>query len=81
MASQATRQIKQIVGANLKAARKRKGLTLRELGDLVGKTEAHVWRWENGKHKPEDATLMELARVLDLSYADFFTEPEREAAA
>jgi transcriptional regulator with XRE-family HTH domain len=79
MASQVPRQIKQVVGDNLKAARKRKGLKLRELGDLVGKTEAHVWRWENGKHKPTDATLMELARVLDVSYADFFTDLEQAA--
>ena len=76
MSSQLSRQI----GANLKAARHAKDLSQSELGHLIGRDGFQVSRWERGKHRPSDAALMALAEALGIDYADFYAEPEREAA-
>lgn len=80
MASQAPRQIKTIVGLNLRAARKAKQLTQRDLAQLLDTDAFQVSRWERGVVRPGDATLVRLGEALGMDYASFFTEPQREAA-
>lgn len=72
MSSQLSRQI----GANLKAARKAKGLTQTELGHLIGRDGFQVSRWERGAHRASDTALMELAEALDMDYTAFFSFEE-----
>lgn len=76
MASQVSRQI----GANIRAARKAKGLTQGQLGRLIGTENFQVSRWERGEHRPTDESMHALAQALELDYIDFFAQPEREAA-
>jgi len=47
----------------VKAARAKAGLTLEQLGDLVGRTKANVGHWEKGKHSPSYAQMIAISRV------------------
>lgn len=47
----------------VKAARAKAGLTLEQLGELVGRTKANVSHWEKGKHSPSYAQMLVLSRV------------------
>lgn len=76
MASQVTNRI----GANLRAARKRSGLTQRQLAERIGTDSFQVSRWERGANRPQDETLHALAGALGLDLADFYAEPMGRAA-
>lgn len=81
MSSQATRQIRSIVGDNIKAARDAKGLKQRELGALVNGMEAiAVSRWERGVVLPTTVNLVRLAEVLERDVSWFYTDHESVAA-
>jgi transcriptional regulator with XRE-family HTH domain len=80
MASQVPRQIKTTIGRNLKAARDERGLTQREVAHALGIDAFQVSRWELGKVRPSDETLIRLADVLGLDYVSFFSPPMEEAA-
>jgi DNA-binding XRE family transcriptional regulator len=43
-------------------------ITNQKLGDLLGLSREHVGRLRNGKYKPALATVVEMARVLELSF-------------
>lgn len=79
MASQAPKQIKTTIGLNIKAGREAKGLTQRQLAEALDTDPFQVSRWERGKVRPHDWTLVEIADVLAVDYAAFFT-PIEEAA-
>lgn len=50
----------------LKAARLKKGLSQRELGEMAGMPQSHISKIENGAVDLKTSSLMELARVLDM---------------
>lgn len=80
MSSQAPSNLKQIVGANIRSARKRKALTQTQLAGLLGVPDMYVSKWERGLHRPNDSTLFALAEALDCDFVALFTEPEERAA-
>ena len=49
------------IGARIKEARKKAGLTQKQLSELLGVTPHTIWYWEAGKSKPTHAHLVELA--------------------
>ena len=49
------------LGARIREARKKVGLTQRQLGELVGVASHTVWAWEAGRMKPQHERLVELA--------------------
>lgn len=53
----------------LKAARKAKGLSQRELSDKAGVPQAHISKIESGAVDLRVSSLLALARVLDLELA------------
>lgn len=56
------------VGNNIKRARKEKGLTLKELGEKIGLTEATVQKYESGNIKTIDVELLaNIAKVLGVT--------------
>lgn len=62
--------IKQIVGDLIRETRKAKGLTQKELGNLLGlgeSGESRVNRYESGKQNPTVETLQKIAEVLDVN--------------
>lgn len=58
----------------LKRARKRVGLTQKQLGDMVGKDITTIGKYENGQRHPQVATAKKIAKVLKLDWTLFFED-------
>ncbi len=58
---------KKIIGENIKAARKLKGLSQRSLAEKLGIAFQNLSVWENGKGAPSARYLLKLSEVLDVS--------------
>ena len=69
-------------GERIKAARKRAGLTQKELGKKLGLAYQTLAQWETGTRKPKAETLQRLADALGVSMMDlderFAWQPDRE---
>ena len=71
-------------GARLKALREEAGMPVVDLGvrlylDGVSKGPAprqQIWDWENGKCRPNSATLRGLAAIFGVSMESFFKQAE-----
>lgn len=64
---------------NMKKLRKAKKLTQKELGELVGISEAQINLIENGKRSPSFETLLKIAEALDCEMADLVSKRENIA--
>ena len=62
-------------GANLKALRKKAGLTQSQLADLIGVHETTIRRWENNGDSPRAEDISSLAKALGVSEADMLNDP------
>lgn len=60
------------IGAILKEARNKAGLSQRELADMMEVSRNTVINWEADKNKPDYDTLPELCAVLGISITDLF---------
>lgn len=54
------------VGQNIRAIRKERGLTQKQLGDLCGIQEANIRKYELDKANPKIETIERIARALDV---------------
>ena len=63
----ATVDQKKIIGENIKAARKIKGLSQRSLAEKLGIAFQNLSVWENGKGAPSAKYLMKLSEILAIS--------------
>lgn len=79
MKRQAATQLKTTIGLNLRAARTAQHLTQRELAQALDTDAFQVSRWEVGRIRPSDATLIRMAEVLGVEYAWLLTEQEQAA--
>lgn len=62
--------------------REQMGLSVAELGGLVGVAESTLWRWEAGEREPRTTDqLKQYARVLGVSVDDLLTGPEEVEAS
>ena len=59
-----------IIGARIRAARHRRGLSQKQVGDALGINDRHVQAWESGRRNPGPKHLAKLAEVLGLEIAD-----------
>lgn len=67
---------------NLRALRKSKHLTMKELGDMVGVSESMIGMIETGSRKPGYELLLKLGEALDCSVDNLIngkTNPSTEA--
>lgn len=55
------------IAERMQRTRKITGLTQEELADRIGVQRNTVWRWENGKAKPEAETVSKIASALNVS--------------
>ena len=55
------------VGENIRKIRKQKGLTLKQLGNMIGTTEAYIRAYECGRRNPKPASLERIANVLEVN--------------
>lgn len=61
------------LGKNIRAVRKRRGLTQEELAELSGFSLQHVGDIERGKANPTLTCLLKLADVMSVTATDFFS--------
>lgn len=54
----------------IKKMREKRGLTQKELAELIKKKQQHISRWETGLHKPTIEVLKELADILNCQIDD-----------
>ncbi len=81
MSSQGARQIKSIVGGNIRTARKAKKLTQVQLAAALNMDPIAVSRWERGSNMPDAvATVPRIAEALGVEIAWLYTDHERRAA-
>ena len=64
---------------NIKKYRIEKGLSQRELGELIGMTQQQVAQYENGKRKPKLETVLKFAKALEvkprqLDYSEYIDD-------
>lgn len=59
-----------ITGEGIRALREGRGMTQRQLADMVGVTDKAVSKWETGKGLPDIALLEPLSRALGVSLAE-----------
>lgn len=52
---------------NLRPLRKKSGLTMKQLGDMVGVAEVTISTYENGRSDPSIPVLCKIADILDVS--------------
>jgi transcriptional regulator with XRE-family HTH domain len=68
--------LKLTLGARVRAARKRVGITQEALAAKVGKTPESISNIERGQHLPMLETLAALASTLGVPLAEFFGSDE-----
>ncbi len=59
-----------MIAPTIKAARHRRGLTQKQVGDALGIDDRHVQAWEAGRRNPGPKHLAKLAEVLGLQVTD-----------
>lgn len=62
----------ELLGDNIRKARKKLGITQEELAGQIGVTSQAVSRWESGAGMPDISMLVPLAKVLDVSIDQLF---------
>ncbi|GAA4012494.1 XRE family transcriptional regulator [Actimicrobium antarcticum] len=67
-----------MIGQRLSRARKAAGLSLRDVGAQVGLTHASIKKYEDEQATPTSATLIKLARALNVR-TEYFFRPETVA--
>ena len=65
-------EIGEIVGENLKQARKAKGLTQKEVAAMLGKYQPDYSEYETGKIELDYAKIVFLCEQLDITPNDLF---------
>lgn len=55
------------IGENIRRIRKERGLTLKQLGDAVGVSEAYIRAYESGRRNPKQQSLEALASALHVN--------------
>ena len=71
-------KMNKVIGERIKAARKVKGLSQDDLGNLLGVSFQAVSSWGTGKFIPDSDHLAALAKALDLSLDALFVDEEKD---
>ena len=58
----------------MKFYRKSRNITLKELGNIIGKTKATVSKYEKGEIIPDSKTILEICNALNISISQLFVE-------
>ncbi|HBW13121.1 MAG TPA: XRE family transcriptional regulator [Proteiniclasticum sp.] len=64
------------IGDNIRKYRKKKNLTQKELGDIVGISNTYLSDMEIGRTNPSIKTLKRIAKGLEISYVDLLKDTE-----
>ena len=66
------------IGELIRDARKKKGLTQKELGERLEVSDVSIAQWENGIRNPRFETRQKLAKALDIDIAELMSEAEKQ---
>ena len=55
------------IGENIRRIRKERGLTLKQLGEAIGVSEAYIRAYETGRRNPKQKSLEALAYALHVN--------------
>lgn len=69
-------KLNKYVGNKIKEFRKKKGLTQKELGELIGVKYNTISSYENGTNSLDQNVLYKLSKALDCKMDDFFPSGE-----
>lgn len=70
-----------MLGENIKALRKAKGLSQQELAERLHVVRQTVSKWEQGLSVPDSDLLVRLAEALEVTVAELLGTPEPESTA
>ena len=62
------------IGSNIRSIRKQKGLTQKQLGEILGVSQAAVGQFENNKSVPQVKTLEKIANALGVPTSQLLGE-------
>ena len=68
-------KLKQQIGSNIAAYRKRAGLTQAGLAEKLNYSDKAVSKWERGESMPDVTTLVQLAEQFDITVNDLVVDP------
>ena len=69
-------RLKNQLGANIAAYRKRAGLTQLGLAEKLNYSDKAVSKWERGESMPDVLTLVQLADLFDITVNDLLEDPD-----
>lgn len=69
-------KLKNQLGANISAYRKRAGLTQLGLAEKLNYSDKAVSKWERGESMPDVLTLVQLADLFDITVNDLLVDPD-----
>ena len=69
-------KLKNQLGMNIAAYRKRLGLTQLGLAEKINYSDKAVSKWERGESVPDVLTLVQLAEVFDVTVNDLLCDPD-----
>lgn len=72
---------KQEIGQVLKAAREARGMTQKQVAEILGRRQQIVGHWETGYAQPDANTLFELCDIYGISIDDAFGKKKETEAA
>ncbi len=64
------------IGENIRTYRKKKHLTQKELGELVGISNTYLSDMEIGRTNPSIKTLKKIAKGLEINYMELLRDTE-----
>ena len=67
-----------MISKNIKALRMQKGLTQKELADLLHVTSQAVSRWEKGDVEPSIDTISEMASIFEVTTDEIIGGPDKK---
>ncbi|MBE5807009.1 MAG: helix-turn-helix domain-containing protein [Clostridiales bacterium] len=71
-------EIRKALAAKLHDFRIMAGLTAREVGEMIGKSDKTVSGWEHGRGQPDADMLFRLCEIYGInSIAEFYSEPPK----
>lgn len=71
----ATESIEKNLPERLKTFRKKSGLTINEVGEMLQKTSSAISMWETGKSLPDVDTLFKLCNIYKVADLNEFFDP------
>lgn len=71
------------IGERIKYLRRKQGLSLQELADIIGKSKGNISGYENNKYEPSAQTILALAKYFKISTdwilsGEIFIQQEKE---